>query len=341
MALIAAGAFVYIQFGPGGTRTAGKSEVQAGSGKIWKIGIMLPKDEVFPEFGAFKKKMEDLGHQEGGDVEYFIKNADDDEVTLKKHANEFLADASLDVIVAFAQAYKGFEFVPGDSKRLNKRVVFSNVSNFERLGLSGLYSATINKGLNFTGVICGNVELVDRRMEILKKLAPDAKVIGVVFVPGKPDSARVKTLTEQAADAAGVTLLVIEETDSDVAFVRAKAEFTKATVDGVIYVVGIAPKQRKLLAAHLAEIGIPAVTWSHTNPVVPNHIAALANDPPDQARQAAAMIDKIMNGVDIDDIPIEFARNLEIHLNTAIAEKANIKFPQSLLLEATVINSSF
>ena len=104
----------------------------------------------------------------------------------KVHANEFLADPSIDIILSLAQSYRGFEFEDGESKALDRRVVFSNVSSFERLGLSGLYSSTINKGLNFTGVICGNVELVERRMEVLKEMAPNAKVVGVVFQPRVP-----------------------------------------------------------------------------------------------------------------------------------------------------------
>ena len=337
--VVAAGSFVYLQYGQGPTPTAEKSQVQATSDKVWKIGVMVYEDATFTEFAPFKKKMIELGHEEGGDVEYVIKNAEGDRKVSKEHASEFFADSSIDIILSLASSYRAFDFKEGELTTLPSKVVFSNVGNFERLGLSGLYSSTINKGLNFTGVICGNVELVTRRMEILKEIVPNAKVIGVVFNPSTEDFERTKTLTQKAANKAGVSLLIIEEEDSDVALQRAKKEFTRDTVDGVVYVPGISTKQRKALSVYLVEAGIPAVTWSHTNPVVPDHIAALANDPPDQARQAAAMVHKIMNGVSIDDIPIEFARNLEIHLNTAIAKKAGIKFPQSLLLEASVINS--
>ena len=58
-----------------------------------------------------------------------------------------------------------------------------------------------------------------------------------------------------------------------------------------------------------------------------------------QARQAASMVHKIMNGVAVDDIPIEFAQNLEIHINTAIAKKAGIEIPQSVLIRADIINT--
>ena len=145
----------------------------------------------------------------------------------KEHASEFFADSSIDIILSLASSYRAFDFKEGELTTLPSKVVFSNVGNFERLGLSGLYSSTINKGLNFTGVICGKVELVTRRMEILKEIVSNSKVIGVVFNASTEDFERDKTITKQAATKAGVALPIIVEEDSDVAVPRGQHKSNK------------------------------------------------------------------------------------------------------------------
>ena len=236
---------------------------------------------------------------------------------------------------------RGFEKSALKEGTLSIPTVFSNVGNFEAMGLTGVYTPTMNFGLNFTGVVCGNVEFAEQRMEILKEIVPDAKAFGIILDPEEIAYERVKKLNQNAAQKLGVELKIIEGSDSKELLVRAKAEFTRDNIDGVLRTSGSGLKSddNKELAAHFIEARIPYVTWSHTNPAVPDYIAALANDPPTQARQAASMVHKIMNGVSINDIPIEFSKNLEIHLNTAIAKKAGIEIPETLLLQASIINT--
>ena len=342
--VVVVGAFGYLQYGqksiaePQAPQT--QIPVQAEVAKVWRIGVAMWKDKDIDQWGPFQRKMEALGHKEGVDVEYVVKNAKEDKALRKQHIQELLADESLDIVYSIASSFRGFEFKKGEPQQFSTKVVFSNIANFERLGLTGLYSPTMNVGGNFTGVLCGNVEFVKLRMELLKDIVPDAKVIGIVMNPDNEVYDRVKALTQEAAAKLGVEMLVVEATDSDEALRKAKEIFVKGAVDGIVRGSGgIDSKQYKLLAAHLVKIGIPAVTFSHTSPVVPDHIGAIANDPPTQARQAAVMIDRIMRGTNIDDIPVEFAENLETHVNTAIAEKAGITIPERVLLQAAIINT--
>jgi len=318
-----------------------ESILQASPPKLWRIGVLVDDADTFVELGAFQEKMEELGHKEGVDVEYVIKNAEDDDEVSKQHAKEFLADDSIDLVYSVAGSYRAFNKTSLSEGGLTKPTVFSNVGNFERMGLVGLYEANMNFGLNFTGVVCGNIEFAQKRMQILKDIVPDATVFGILVTPGTPEYERSLALNVEAAANLGIELKIIEQEGSEELLARAKEEFTKDTVDGVLRTAGndLGSKARKELAAYFVDAGVPFMTWSHTNPVVPDYIAALANDPPTQARQAASMVHKIMNGVAIDDISIEFSENLEIHLNTAIAKKAGIKIPESVLLQAAIINT--
>ena len=339
LVLIAGTVVLILQYSKSSSTIPEPTTLQAAPPKVWKIGVLVFQDSTLVELGAFQQKMEDLGHTEGGDIEYVIKNAKGDNEISKQHNAEFFADKSFDLVLSLAQSYRGFNFKGKEDQSLVTKTVLSNVSNFEPLGLSGLYSPTMNEGRNFTAVLCGNVDFVGKRMELLKDIVPEAKVVGLLVNPSREDFENVMTLSRQAAAELGVELRIVEVT-ADEAPQRAKEEFTADTVDGIVWVsVGMKREIRNELATHFVEIGIPYITFSHTNPVVPNYIAAVANDPPGQARQAASMVHKIMNGVAVDDIPIEFAQNLEIHINTAIAKKAGIEIPQSVLIRADIINT--
>ena len=315
--------------------------LQASPSKVWKIGVLVYNDSTFVELGAFQEKMVELGYKEGVDIEYVIKNAEGDTTVSNQHANEFLADESIDLIYSVSQSYKGFDKSTLKEGNLSTPTVFSNVSNFERMGLAGIYTPTMNFGLNFTAVVCGNIEFAERRMKILKEIVPNAKVFGILLDPKGVSYNRIKKLNQDAAQKLGVELKILEGIDKKELLARAKEEFTKDSVDGVVRTSesGLTSDETKDLAAHFVKAGIPFITWSHTNPAVPDYIAALANDPPTQARQAASMVHKIISGVPIDEIPIEFSANLEIHINTAVAKAAGIEIPQSVLLQADVINT--
>ena len=177
-------------------------------------------------------------------------------------------------------------------------------------------------------------------MELLKEIVPDAKVFGVLLLVDQVGYERSKKILQDAATALGIELNIIEDTMANEAQAveRAKREFTKDTIDGFLRSNGVSSDLKVELAKHFVKIGVPAITWSHTDPVVPNYIVSHANNPPEQARQGASMVHKIMSGVMVDHIPIEFTTGIEIHLNTAIAKKAGIEIPVDVLLQAAIIN---
>lgn len=165
-AVVLGGIFVYFQFGERPTFDPRNPSARANPTKIWEIGVLLWDDDVFVEFGPFKQKMEELGYAEGVEVNYVIKNAQGDLEVAKEHTRELLADENIDLIAAFNRSYKAFDKSVLTGGGLSKPTIFSNVGSFEAMGLSGLYTSTMNFGLNFTGVVCGNVEFSERRMEI-------------------------------------------------------------------------------------------------------------------------------------------------------------------------------
>ena len=118
-------------------------------GEMWRIGVLIDEDATFPEFRAFKEKMVELGHEEGKDIEYIVKNAKGDNAARKTNADAFLEEKNVDIIYAPSASYRGFSETTLLDGSLSIPTVFSNIGSFEKMGLTGDYHSGLNADLNF------------------------------------------------------------------------------------------------------------------------------------------------------------------------------------------------
>ena len=49
------------------------------------------------------------------------------------------------------------------------------------------------------------------------------------------------------------------------------------------------------------------------------------------------MVNKVLKGAQIDDMPVEFPHIVELHLNATLAKEIGIELPPGLLQQATLI----
>ena len=104
LVLIAGTVVLILQYSKSSSTIPEPTTLQAAPPKVWKIGVLVYDDRNFSEYGPFKQKMEELGHKEGADVEYVVKNAGGDRKVAKQHAEEYLADESIDLIYSVGQS---------------------------------------------------------------------------------------------------------------------------------------------------------------------------------------------------------------------------------------------
>ena len=166
-----------------------------------------------PHFAtAFRNGLKETGYVEGQNVAVEYHSADDHHDRLVTLAAD-LVRRPVDVIVANHDAALAAKAVT-----TSVPIVFSTGSDPVRDGLV----ASLNRpGGNITGVVNFSSVLGGKRLEMLRKLVPEATTIGVLVYPGGANTEAERRDVQAAAQATNQQLIVLDissEGDFEMAF---------------------------------------------------------------------------------------------------------------------------
>lgn len=294
-----------------------------------RVAIAGPgSTEVNTKLAApFKARMTELGWVEGRTVEYVHAAADGDFRRHEPMIAGLLAHKPDALIVTFSPmaraAMKLTQTVP---------IVFTIASNPEK---TGLVTSLGRPGANVTGVSTREMELLGKRVELLKEIAPALRRVAVLVNPTNPGMAKsYGDGYALHAREAGLQLTTLEAKSAEElgpAFERAGREGVQGilvTADAVHY--GLRSEVVRH-ASRLRLVGVYAVDeW-----VDSGGLASYGIDVADQFRRAAGFVDKILRGAKPAELPVEEPTNWELALNMKAAREQGIKLPQSVLVRAT------
>jgi putative ABC transport system substrate-binding protein len=294
--------------------------------KVYRIGALVASDQFVPAFDGFKKKMAEIGHIEGGNIQYDFHNAKGDRETLNKLAQK-LVESKPDLIVTSSTTATAP--VAKASAGTNIPVVFLSAGNPLRFVKS--YSSS---GNNLTGITTSTIDITAKRMELLKELAPGIKkVISLHNPKGENYEANLKA-TREAAKRLGLELVEVNVTSKEELIKRANEILSRKLGDGVVH-----PPDATINAAQ-REI-TPQVNRERLPSVVPNvgnvrdgALATYAADYYALGQQGAMLVDKILKGIRPADLPIEQPAKLRLVINLKTAKAIGLKIPKEILLRA-------
>jgi putative ABC transport system substrate-binding protein len=276
-----------------------------------------------PANGAFVQGMRERGYIEGKNVVFDRRFADGRIERLPAMAVELVA-AKADVIFA--------PVTPAAlaARRATREIPIVFAVSADPVG-SGLAATLARPGGNVTGLTSLNVELVGKRMELLKELSPRISRVAILFNPdNSPDRLQLAAL-EQAATPLGISVI----------------RLPARTADGLQAVLGTARKERAE-----ALMVIPSPLNLRLRPRVLDY--AIKNRLPtmeaeetaapagallsysiswsDNFRRAANYVDRILKGAKPSDLPIEQPTRLELVINLKTAKAIGLTVPRGLML---------
>ena len=279
--------------------------------------------------GPFKARLAELGWVEGRTVEYVHAAADGDGARYEPMIVGLLAQKPDVLLVTLGGMARVAKKLTHDVP-----IVFTITSNPEK---AGLVASLGRPGGNVTGVSTRELELLGKRIELLKEIAPAMRRVAVLVNPTNPSM--VKAYVDgygQEARAAGLQLVTLEARSAEElgpAFGRIGREGAQGllvTADAVHYAL------RSHVVQHASRLRLPGV-YAVDEWVDAGGLASYGTNVADQFRRAAGFVDRILRGAKPADMPVEEPTNFELAVNVKAAREQGIKLPQSVLVRATKV----
>jgi len=199
---------------------------------------------------------------------------------------------------------------------------------------SGLVASLARPGGNATGINFFSIELVAKRLEILREMVPATTRIAVLINPA--DAAASETMlkdVEAATRAVGLQIQVLNTNTSheiDAAF----ATFVRERPDALLVSGGPFLLSRRVqLALLAARYGVPASYGSREYVEIGGLMSYGANIA-DAYRQAGVYAGRILKGAKPADLPVMQSTKYELVINLAAARALSLEVPPTLLARA-------
>lgn len=275
-----------------------------------------------PRLRVFAQGLKEEGYIEGQNVIIEYRWAGDQEDRLPVLAAE-LVHRQVTVIAAGGTPSS----LAAKAATATIPIVFETASDPVTLGLV----ASLNRpGGNLTGVTNLNVEVGQKRLELLRELLPAATNIAVLVSPSAP------ALTEQfmrdlqaAAPALGMQLHVLQastDRDLDTAF----AALGQLRGDALVIGPYLFFKSRlKQLAALSLRHAVPAI-FIYREFVEAGGLMSYGADETETYRLVGIYTGKILKGVNPGDLPVQRATKVELMINLKTARALGIVVPLAL-----------
>jgi putative tryptophan/tyrosine transport system substrate-binding protein len=280
---------------------------------------------------AFMQGLNEAGFVEGQNVAIEFRWADDQSDRLPELAAD-LVRARVSLIVTLptnvpARAAK--------SVTTTIPIVFFMGADPVQLGVV----TSLNRpGGNITGVIGLGIDLVQKRLQLLHELVPNAKVFGLLLNPENlgPSSSAGRTQIELAQDAVrvwGGTLHVAYArtiSDLDAAFASLSEKRTDAVAHGADGLFNSGADRLVALAAQHAK---PMIFGSR-EAAFAGGLMSYGADLADSLRQVGVYTGRILKGERPADLPVQQPTKFELFINLKTAKLLGITVPETLLATA-------
>ena len=184
-----------------------------------------------------------------------------------------------------------------------------------------------------TGMSFFALDLVGKRMQIMREALPSMKRVAVLADPQHPGQPKEFVAAQAAADNLGLQIRYYP-VHSEAELETALSDIARARYDAILaFADGFTQSFAGRIAAFSAQQRIPAVDgWSPF--AREGNLMTYGPVLEDCYRRLAIYVDKISQGARPGDLPIELPTKVELVINLKTANALGLTIPQSLLLRA-------
>ena len=293
---------------------------------VLRIGWLSPdKSAESPFFDAFRGGMRDLGYVEGRNLVIEARYGEGSTAPLDKLAVELIG-LKPQIIVAGGG--------PGVHALMRAGATMPVVFGYSGDPVEGkVVDSLARPGRNFTGMSMLSLDLVGKRLELLKEVMPGLKRIATLANPRHVGEQSELRASQAAAKSLGLTLQYFP-VQSLAQIEEAFGPILKSGSEALdAFPEGLTMRNRERIAAFATKNRIPAISgWAEF--ADGGNLMSYGPNLRDVYRRLAAYVDRIAKGAKPADLPVELPTTVEFVVNLKAAKALGIKIPQSVLLRA-------
>jgi len=273
---------------------------------------------------AFRKGLSETGRVEGQNLAMEYRWAEFHYERLPALAAD-LVDRKVDVIAACG----------GAGEALAAKGATSTIPIVFTVGAdpveTGLVASLARPGGNLTGVAILNVELGQKRVELISELVPQARVIGYLINPNNSAIGPNIASTREAAGVRGLQLEILKagaEGEIDAVFASLVQH-----VDALVVGDPLFNSRREQIVALAARYRVPAI-YNGREYVAAGGLISYGANFAAPYHQIGIYAGRILNGAKPADLPVHQPTTFELVVNLTTAKALGLTMPPSILARA-------
>jgi putative tryptophan/tyrosine transport system substrate-binding protein len=296
------------------------------AGKLPTVGLLIGTTLLVesPRVAAFVQRLRELGWIEGRTVAIEIRYADGRTERLVEIAAEFVR---LKVDVIFTQGTASV--IAAKQAAAVIPIVFAAVADPVS---TGLVASLARPGGNVTGLSNQLVDLVGKRIEILREFLPGLRTLAIMANVRNPGSVLEMGEVSSIARTLGLEVVTLEiQRGEDIA---PAFEALKGPAGALYVCVDPLLNTNRVRTNTLAQGARLPTMYGLREYVEAGGLVSYGPNIVNQYRRAADYVDKILRGSKPADLPIEQPTKFDLVINLTTAKALNLTVPPTLLARA-------
>jgi|SRR5215475_880429 len=292
--------------------------------RMLRVGYVGIASRDSPPYASFRKRMAELGYQEGRNFTFeYIQTPD---IEGYEPAYRDLAARKIDVFLAVGSeaALRAAQAAAGRQPIAFLAVDFDPMTK-------GYVASLKRPGGNITGILVQQIELAAKRIELLREVLPEATRVGLLFDAASRDQADAAAA---AARTLGLTPVLIESSGEKPDYPSALR--TLADERGRAVVVPASPhflRDRAAIGLALTEARVPAISASREIAVA-GALMSYGVDLAGLFSDIAGFVDRLAKGGKPEEMPIELATRFRLTINLKAAARLGVTVSSAITARA-------